>query len=1520
MKKNISIIFIFLLLFLLLSSSLFSQDKIMRGLGYSYLLHSRKSGNGTGSFETLIGEGLNNQISSVFGIEPSGAEQSVSIVKAGDLNGDAMDEIVAVYHSGTDINGDGLGDNSRMIVMDGSYNDAAYSGILFEKMGGSEGFNCYLVEIGDFDGDGKDEIAHARHASDADYDGDGFKDGTYIEILDEDGSIIGTYTAQAFGTGIHYWEGVQFMRSGDFNGDGYDDLALVHYLNPDTNSTYEQSILRIFDIHNSTILFEKYSSYGSLYKCYMLDIGNFDNNPMTDEVVFTCHYSSCDYDGDGNGDGTKIQILKNDGTSDGLLIRTYYGTAYGGGDIQSWEGVRFLKIGDFDGDSYDELALIHYKNPDRNNIYDQSVLRVFDVISGSLMFLDYFGPSSSYLKCYILDVGNFDDDPTTEEIVHARHSSDYNYVSDGNADGTFIQIFNGSGNIIGTYTGEAFGSEVNDWEGVLELKVSDFNGDAYDDLALLHYLNPDCDSDWDGSILRLFDIKNNNVYYNGLEQIYSERGFMLEVLQNDYTDEEMMKSISGYSSFSAYLEHFLSEPPATYDSFGPKEFYENGDLDSLIINIKNYSTISFFDDYYEDGWQKFRTNYVSGAAERLDRIYRTLLSRFSSYDETDSIEIKLCLKQMLSLLRLMKKDKYYSCDISSNHSVLYYNRQILFALPFFKDFREFADWRNLAEQRIENSIDNHVLDDGVHGEHAFSYGFYYMHTLGEIDVLYERNSSLFASVNYTNFTNLIRNTIKNMYTNFLYIVKPLESSVDITTGNHQIDLPIIGDSFAPIQKSDGWIGKLNTSLPNNHSILSYPISYPHSINSSLEEFIDPNDTLGLNLTFVANGSGGLVPGQVSKLFPSSGNFISRSSWVNGNNFDYSARYGLLRCNPFHPETSHPGHRHADLLSVELSGYGKNYIIDPGGYEKNNGIGESDFNSLYGYYPGYAGSNSDIDRARHYFIGTAGHNTVTINHNDQVGIPSHPGSDNYFQYFYTDQILYNELQAITTSSFDLSWAGYYKDYFDDNEFHNREMLYIKPNNDYWVIFDNIGFNSVIGGEATTEQIWHIAPPTGGEDITFDTSGIVKVEDSFWIIPLETDISFSRSEVNAYYSPLPDKLVSSKVVKYGLAKDETENFSYLTVIFPFPENKDLTAASIEKINIYNNTTLAIANDSLIQSYKFNFTIGDSSFVDTCIVSHKKDQVFYWIPEGENKYTPVPGDMLFYRYNGSNLVRNSSLDYENLHAELPYSTGFEGGFDRHWQIKSSNSYGRVQIRTTNTPHSGNQHLTMDVNTNGHYSTNEAWLCLDLSDYTIEDEIIFSFYWKDFGDETHSLDGVYLSDNGGVTFTKVINICGASYRDNVWIYCPYLLNELVDGYNLSLSDSFIIKFQQYDDYSIPTDGLAFDDISITGPSLTKPNIGNIVIDLPTEFNLQQNYPNPFNNTTTINYALKEDSEVKIMIYNCLGENIQTLVNERQQAGYKSVIWNGKDKNGRSIPSGLYFSRMIAGDYIKTSKMILLK
>ncbi|OGU65023.1 MAG: hypothetical protein A2499_06190 [Stygiobacter sp. RIFOXYC12_FULL_38_8] len=121
--------------------------------------------------------------------------------------------------------------------------------------------------------------------------------------------------------------------------------------------------------------------------------------------------------------------------------------------------------------------------------------------------------------------------------------------------------------------------------------------------------------------------------------------------------------------------------------------------------------------------------------------------------------------------------------------------------------------------------------------------------------------------------------------------------------------------------------------------------------------------------------------------------------------------------------------------------------------------------------------------------------------------------------------------------------------------------------------------------------------------------------------------------------------------------------------------------------------------------------------------------------------------------------------------------------------------------------------------------------------------------------------------------------------------------------------EFRIYTTVKLPTpeQGILSDIISID--------------ELPTQFRLEQNYPNPFNPETTISYSIAKSEHVTLKVYDLLGREVATLVNEYKQPGnYKATLNIGHLERSREMASGVYFYRLQAGSYSETKKLILMK
>ena len=110
----------------------------------------------------------------------------------------------------------------------------------------------------------------------------------------------------------------------------------------------------------------------------------------------------------------------------------------------------------------------------------------------------------------------------------------------------------------------------------------------------------------------------------------------------------------------------------------------------------------------------------------------------------------------------------------------------------------------------------------------------------------------------------------------------------------------------------------------------------------------------------------------------------------------------------------------------------------------------------------------------------------------------------------------------------------------------------------------------------------------------------------------------------------------------------------------------------------------------------------------------------------------------------------------------------------------------------------------------------------------------------------------------------------------------------------------------------LGFDSSGIGGGLV---NINALSTSFPDDYKLYQNYPNPFNPTTNVRFDIRESSQTKLIVYNILGKEIATLVNEKLNAGSYEVSWDGA-----GYPSGIYFYKLVTDEFSDVKKMVLVK
>ena len=94
----------------------------------------------------------------------------------------------------------------------------------------------------------------------------------------------------------------------------------------------------------------------------------------------------------------------------------------------------------------------------------------------------------------------------------------------------------------------------------------------------------------------------------------------------------------------------------------------------------------------------------------------------------------------------------------------------------------------------------------------------------------------------------------------------------------------------------------------------------------------------------------------------------------------------------------------------------------------------------------------------------------------------------------------------------------------------------------------------------------------------------------------------------------------------------------------------------------------------------------------------------------------------------------------------------------------------------------------------------------------------------------------------------------------------------------------------------------------------------IPTAFELYQNDPNPFNPLTSIKFDVPKSGQIQLIIYDELGRHVQTLIDNYYQAGQFTSIWDGTNENNIPVAAGVYFCRMVAGEYVKVIKLAFVR
>jgi hypothetical protein len=307
-------------------------------------------------------------------------------------------------------------------------------------------------------------------------------------------------------------------------------------------------------------------------------------------------------------------------------------------------------------------------------------------------------------------------------------------------------------------------------------------------------------------------------------------------------------------------------------------------------------------------------------------------------------------------------------------------------------------------------------------------------------------------------------------------------------------------------------------------------------------------------------------------------------------------------------------------------------------------------------------------------------------------------------------------------------------------------------------------------------------------------------------------------------------------------------------------------------------------------------------------------------------------------------SSLRYNNQ-VGLTNVLGAVLEFDTQWAIETDWDYGQIQLSTNNgttwisltgqytNPGTGSFQPSGEPLYDGTQST---WLheTIDISAYA-DQQITLRFYFRTDGSQTFDgwyVDNVKVSVYSGIIPVELVSFTSSIINNSVnlnWITATELNNS---GFEIEKSIDNVnwnkLGFVNGNGTSTEVHNYTFSDQNpFIGTSFYRlkqidfdgtteySNIVEVVYGAVSEFALEQNYPNPFNPSTKINYSIKEKSNVELKIFDLLGGEVATLVNEEKSPGNYEVFFDAS-----KLSSGVYLYTIKSGSFVQTRKMLLMK
>jgi len=255
---------------------------------------------------------------------------------------------------------------------------------------------------------------------------------------------------------------------------------------------------------------------------------------------------------------------------------------------------------------------------------------------------------------------------------------------------------------------------------------------------------------------------------------------------------------------------------------------------------------------------------------------------------------------------------------------------------------------------------------------------------------------------------------------------------------------------------------------------------------------------------------------------------------------------------------------------------------------------------------------------------------------------------------------------------------------------------------------------------------------------------------------------------------------------------------------------------------------------------------------------------------------------------------------------------GWDRITNGTNIPGWGTAVVGST--PPGGGTAMIYATYTNGGTSANDMWIITpQITNISLNDSLIF--WIKKF-------PGIEYADNVDIKISTTNNSTPASFsltvatlvypavNDTAWQRKAYRLGSvsgLTDGANI------YVGFREHiNDNLNDGDVIGLDLISLVGSTV---GINQNGTEIPAKYNLSQNYPNPFNPSTKINFSLPKSGNVKLAVYDMIGNEVSVLTNGNLAAGNYTA-----DFNASKLSSGVYFYKLTTDEFSSTKRMMLIK